>query len=63
MNLRWLLYSALALLVIFHHDVWNWSAPARVLGLPAGLLYHVLFCLVVALVMRLLLALDRSGRG
>lgn len=47
------LYAALALLFVLHHDVWFWHEPRLVLGLPAGLLYHVAFCLAAAALMAL----------
>lgn len=43
---------AVALLVVLHHDFWLWDPPARlVLGLPAGLLYHALYCVAAAALM------------
>ena len=48
------LYGALALLYLLHNDLWLWSDSRRVLGLPVGLTYHLLFCLVSALLLGLL---------
>jgi len=45
------LWTALAALLLLHHDFWFWSEPRLALGLPAGLLYHVIYCLAVAAVM------------
>jgi hypothetical protein len=46
--LRPLLYAALGLLAVLRIDVWLWTDPARVLGLPVGLTYHVVYCLATA---------------
>ena len=48
---RWLLYSLLVLLFLLHNDFWFWETPQIVFGLPIGLLYHIGFCLVAALLM------------
>jgi len=42
---------AIVVLAIVRHDLWWWDDPRRVLGLPIGLTYHVLFCLAVSVVM------------
>lgn len=48
---RWVLYSLLVLLFILHNDFWLWETPQIVLGLPVGLLYHLVFCLAASLLM------------
>jgi hypothetical protein len=48
---RWMLYCLLVLLFLLHNDFWFWKTPQLVLGLPVGLLYHIGFCLVAALLM------------
>ena len=60
---RRLLYAALVALLFLHQDVWNWYEPATLLGLPAGFVYHVAFCGLVAVVMALLVGLDRKARS
>ncbi len=50
-TLRWVLYSLLVLLFILHNDFWLWGTPQLVLGLPVGLLYHIVFCLAASLLM------------
>jgi len=54
--LRSLLYAALALLYLAHNDLWLWSDARRVLGIPVGLAYHMLYCVaattLLALVVR-----------
>lgn len=46
-------WIAVALLALLHHDVWFWHRPRFVLGLPAGLLYHLAYCLAAAALMAL----------
>ena len=50
-TLRWVLYSLLVVLFILHNDFWFWETPQLVLGLPVGLLYHIVFCLAASLLM------------
>lgn len=45
---RWWPHLGLVALVLLHHDVLLWDERRLVLGLPAHLLYHVVYCLVVA---------------
>ncbi len=45
---RWLLYPSLAILYLLHNDLWLWHDGRFVLGLPAGLIYHVAYCLAAA---------------
>lgn len=59
MKSRRLLYIALAVLFVLHQDFWNWSEPRWLLGLPIGLLHHIVLCLIVSVVMAALLRLDR----
>ncbi len=49
-----LLYAALALLYLLHTDLWLWNDGRFVLGLPAGLTYHVGYCIAAAAMMALL---------
>ncbi|MCE2403015.1 hypothetical protein J4G08_19335 [Candidatus Poribacteria bacterium] len=49
--LKPVLYSLIVLLFILHNDFWFWETPQIVLGLPVGLLYHILFCLAASLLM------------
>ena len=48
------LIGLLALLYVLHNDWWFWDDSQLVLGLPVGLFYHLLFCLVSASVLFLL---------
>ena len=52
--MRRFLYFVLIGLFVVRHDLWLWSDDSLLLGLPVGLLYHALFCLVVSVVMALL---------
>ncbi len=51
---RWALYAALVALFLLRYDFWLWNDTRLVLGLPVGLLYHVVFCLVTSLVLAML---------
>ncbi len=46
--------AGLPLLYILHNDFWLWDDPRIVMGLPVGLLYHAIYCVVTTLVMALL---------
>lgn len=49
MKLRRLaLYAALAALYLLHNDFWLWDEAGLVAGLPAGLTYHIAYCLTAA---------------
>jgi hypothetical protein len=54
-----LLVLATLTLYLLHQDVWLWrSARPLVFGfLPIGLFYHALYCVLAALLMRLLVVL------
>lgn len=49
--LSWLLYGSLLLLFLLHNDFWFWETPQLMLGLPIGLLYHIVYCLTITLIM------------
>ncbi|HEY6324584.1 MAG TPA: hypothetical protein VJA16_23815 [Thermoanaerobaculia bacterium] len=53
---RWatLLYAALAALYLLHNDLWLWNDSRLWLGLPAGLVYHIGFCIAVSVVLGLM---------
>jgi len=52
---RPLFFLALLSLYLLHYDFWLWQRPEVVLGLPVGLLYHFVYCLVVSIVLALLI--------
>lgn len=49
-----LLYAALVVLYLLHNDLWLWNDASLVLGLPAGLAYHIGFAIVTSIVLTLL---------
>ena len=65
---RWL-YAALLLVFLLHNDFWLWDDAGLIGGMPVGLVYHIGYCLVVALLMALLVGfawpedLDPGRRG
>jgi uncharacterized membrane protein len=52
--IRRLLLAALLLLFVLHNDFWQWDDATPLWGLPVGLTYHIVYCIVAALVMWLL---------
>ncbi len=48
---RKLLYGVLVILYLLHNDWWFWNDSRLVLALPAGLLYHIAYCVAAALMM------------
>ena len=55
MRARWPIFLALLVAFLLHQDLWFWNDSRIVLGLPVGLLYHVLYCLGVSVMMAVLL--------
>lgn len=55
-TVRRVLYALLVVAFLLHNDLWLWDDARRFAGLPAGLLYHVLFCLAVAVLMAVVTA-------
>lgn len=49
------IFLVLLSLYLLHFDFWLWQRPDVVLGLPVGLLYHFLYCFVVAIALALLI--------
>lgn len=62
MTVRKLVLAALGLAFVLHQDVWNWHHLEWFGPLPAGLAYHVAFCLAVAALFVALVRLDRRRR-
>lgn len=52
--MKMLLYAALAALILLHNDFWYWNDAQRVLGLPIGFTYHILYCAAGSVMMTLL---------
>lgn len=51
---RRLAFLALLVLYLLHFDFWLWERSDLVLGLPIGLLYHFVYCLLVTAVLSLI---------
>lgn len=58
MSPRRLLYACLALLLALHNDWWLWHDRSMVLGLPVGLVYHLVW---VGVAMAVLVMLVRHA--
>jgi len=64
-----LFWVGLLALYVLHQDFWFWDDPTLVLGVPVGLLYHILYCVAVALFFALFVKsvwphhLERSEQG
>ena len=58
MKLRLVSWIALGVLFLLHNDLWLWDDARIVLGLPVGLLYHLSYCLIAAVLLAVIL---RSG--
>jgi len=50
-----LLFLGILSLYLLHFDFWLWQRPEVVLGLPVGLLYHFVYCLVVSFALAVLI--------
>ena len=44
-------FAGLILLFVLHNDVWLWNNARLILGLPVGLLYHIVFCIAASILM------------
>lgn len=68
--LRRLAWAGIPVLFLLHADWWLWGDARLVAGLPAGLVYHTLYCIVATLEMMLLvryawpahLEIDEDGK-
>lgn len=47
--LAWVAWAFMLMLLVLHNDFWSWQDSSRLLGLPVGLAYHVLYCLATLL--------------
>lgn len=50
-TLRWILSLLVLVLFMLHNDFWFWGTSKIVLGLPVGLLYHILYCFAASVLM------------
>ena len=49
-----LLYLLIIPLLVLHEDFWTRHDPSLIFGIPAGMFYHVTYCLVTAGLMAVL---------
>jgi hypothetical protein len=66
---RYALYSTLVVMYVLHNDFWLWSDGRIVLGLPVGLLYHIIYAAVTSVLLFLIVRFawpyhaERGGSG
>ncbi len=53
-SLKILLYGLLVLLFVLHNDFWLWDNAQIVLGIPVGLLYHIVYCIAATILMAII---------
>jgi hypothetical protein len=46
-----ILYVVLVVLYLLHNDLWLWNNASLIAGIPAGLLYHIVYCFAATLMM------------
>lgn len=56
-KIRRLTIVILLLVFLLHNDLWWWHSNEFVLGLPVGLMYHILYCFAAALLFLVLVKL------
>ncbi len=54
MRRRRYILAGVVLLLVLHHDFWNWNSMGVYLGVPAGLMFHLLICLSASVLFTLL---------
>ena len=52
--MKTVLYAGFIILIALHQDIWLWRETTLWFGLPAGLTYHLVYCLVCCLYFALL---------
>ncbi len=62
MRRRGILLTALLVLLLLHHDFWNWDDATLYLSLPVGLAFHLLLCLAASALFTLLV-FGKKGSG
>ena len=61
MRYRKYILAGVLLLLVLHHDFWNWNSTVLYLGIPAGLVFHLLICVSASVLFTLLVLVgDRS---
>ena len=62
MKTRGYILFGLLLLLVLHHDFWNWNKTTLYLGIPVGLMFHLLLCVAASALFTLLVLVgDRSN--
>jgi hypothetical protein len=51
---KYTLYGLVGVLYLAHNDLFLWDDACLIAGFPSGLLYHIAFCVAVAILMFLL---------
>lgn len=53
--MKWVLTLIVLVVIIVHHDIWNWKDRTLVFGfLPMGLAYHAFYSFLASVTMALL---------
>jgi uncharacterized membrane protein len=53
--MKWLMVALVVVVILLHHDFWNWTDKTLVFGvLPVGLAYHGLYSILASVTMVLL---------
>jgi hypothetical protein len=53
--MKWALALMVVVVIVLHHDYWNWTNKTLVFGfLPIGLVYHACYAIVASLTMAVL---------
>jgi hypothetical protein len=56
--MKWLLVAGIAIVILLHQDLWNWTNKTLVFGfIPIGLAYHAAYALLASATMWLLVRL------
>ena len=53
-QIRRSLYILLFIVYLLHNDLWLWNDATLVMGIPIGLFYHIMFCVVASAVLCML---------
>ncbi len=60
MRYRWYILLGVVLLLVVHHDFWNWNSTNLYLGIPVGLMFHLLLCVAASALFTLLVLIGDS---
>ena len=62
MRHRGYILVGLVLLLVAHHDFWNWASTSLYLGIPLGLMFHLLLCVAASALFTLLVLVGGRSR-